>query len=175
MMLGQWLMGHNGLAACVCLFIQTCHKPVTGHCKFPTHLSQSWISDANTHRSQVWLRALSLYHHNVFSPLLSSDSLTLTSSKPIPVMPVPLLNNVIDVTKIYFYNHMYKYSRRMKHIIFEILGKRITSLFNFVNVFNFSDVINMVCAIFSAHNGLHVRASSSHLFQPAKCKESFEV
>ena len=42
-------------------------------------------------------------------------------------MPVPLLNNVIDVMKIYFYNHMYKYSRRMKHIIFEMLGKRITS------------------------------------------------
>ena len=168
MMLGQWLMDHNG-----CLFIQTCHKPVTGHCEFPTHLSQSWISDANTHRSQVWLRALSLYHHNVFSHLLSSDSLTLNSSKP--VMPVPLLNNVIDVTKMYLYNFMHKCSRRMKHIIFEILGKRRKKLYQFVNVYNFSDVINMVCAIFSAHNGVHVRASSSHLFQPAKCKESFEV
>ena len=38
-----------------------------------------------------------------------------------------------------------------------------------MNVYNFSDVINMVCAIFSADYGLHVRASSSHLFQPAEC------
>ena len=90
-------------------------------------------------------------------------------------MPVPLLNNVIDVTKIYFYNFIHKYSRRMKHMIFEMLGKRRKKLYQFVNVYNFSDVINMVCAIFSAHNGVHVRASSSHLFQPAKCKESFEV
>ena len=44
-----------------------------------------------------------------------------------------------------------------------------------MNSYHFSDVINMVCAIFSAHYGVHVRASSSHLCQPVECKESFEV
>ena len=63
----------------------------------------------------------------------------------------------------------------MKHIILELLGKTRKNNLNFLNLYNFSDVINMVCAIFSAHYGVHVRASSSHLCQPVECKESFEV
>ena len=91
-------------------------------------------------------------------------------------MPVPLFENIPDLTKIFFNNYILENYKRMKSIVADVLGKRIFLGYKKgSNFYHSSDVINLVCTLFSTNNGVHIGTSSSHLLQSSKCKESFKV
>ena len=91
-------------------------------------------------------------------------------------MPVPLFKNISDVTKIYFNHYVLENYKNVKNIISDVLGKRKTfKLKQKVIFYHSSDVINMVCTLFSTNNGVHIGDNSSNHLQYSECKESFKV